>query len=237
MYTRMKQTSFTIILSIVTFIADTAIFNSLAEIRHGLSLLCIALIIFSVICLLVRKIYYKKIESTSKVVYLFIVSVVTLASIGVSILISPSKKDYSSMISLSDPKFELDTTIIRYANLGFSKAQLAASAAYMKDGEQSPMYNPTKSLEYALLGSINGDTASLLNAAKMFFEGRGTEVNYERAYFLLSIAEKNGSKLAPILMKRMIDDELINIKLLKNIENYLAFGDSTIFHTSDIDVH
>ena len=44
--------------------------------------------------------------------------------------------------------------------------------------------NNTKALEYALLASVNGDSITLLNTAFMYHDGLGTEVNYERAYFL-----------------------------------------------------
>lgn len=229
----MKTSSFTIILSIVTFIADSAIFNSLTEIKQELLYLCIALTVISIIWLSVSKLYFKKIDPTSTPVYLFIISVVTLSSMGVNILMTPEKKDYSNMLSISVSKSEVDTLIIRYANLGFLHAQLAASATYMEGDKETGLFNPSKSLEYALLGSINGDTASLMNAAKMYFDGHGTEVNYERAYFLLSMAKKNGSKRASILMKNIIENELIDVNLLNNIDNFYNYGDSTIFQNSD----
>lgn len=88
----MKTSSFTIILSIVTFIADSAIFNSLTEIKQELLYLCIALTVISIIWLSVSKLYFKKIDPTSTAVYLFIISVVTLSSMGVNILMTPEKK-------------------------------------------------------------------------------------------------------------------------------------------------
>lgn len=55
---------------------------------------------------------------------------------------------------------------------------------YREGNTDKRVQNNTKALEYALLASVNGDNITLLNVAFMYYDGLGTEVNYERAYFL-----------------------------------------------------
>lgn len=75
----------------------------------------------------------------------------------------------------------------------------------------------TKALDYAILASMHGDKITLLNTAYMYYDGLGTETNYERAYFFAKLAEKKGNFEATNFINHLISNKLFLSTLMNKL--------------------
>ena len=145
---------------------------------------------------------------------------IIVLSIGINYLISP-KEEIPPTNSLIRPTCDIPDDYKKYANLGLEDAQVFAFDMYREQGiADKRVQNNTKALEYALLASVNGDNITLLNIAFMYYDGLGTEVNYERAYFFANMAEKKGNSKATEFIEYLIKSGLIDDQDIRDMENY-----------------
>lgn len=217
----MKGSRFKLLLGGIALTADSFLFDSfISKIKEELLILCISLSVLSLIYLAIRKIMLHKNISMSKAMGVLVISIIVILSMGLNYLISPKEKA-APINSLIRPNYYLPKEYIKYADLGLEDAQVFAFDMYREDIENDHrIQDNTKALDYAILASMHGDKITLLNTAYMYYDGLGTETNYERAYFFAKLAEKKGNFEATNFINHLISSKLIDIQVLKDMENY-----------------
>ena len=217
----MNDNKFKLLLGGIALAADSLFFDSfLSKIKEELLILCISLAVLSLIYLGIRKLVLHKSIAMTKTMGILVISMIIVLSIGINYLISP-KKEIPPTNSLIRPTYDIPDDYKKYANLGLEDAQVFAFDMYREQGiADKRVQNNTKALEYALLASVNGDNITLLNIAFMYYDGLGTEVNYERAYFFANMAEKKGNSKATEFIEYLIKSGLIDDQDIRDMENY-----------------
>ena len=210
----MNDNKFKLLLGGIALAADSLFFDSfLSKIKEELLILCISLAVLSLIYLGIRKLVLHKSIAMTKTMGILVISMIIVLSIGINNLIPPTN-------SLIRPTYDIPDDYKKYANLGLEDAQVFAFDMYREGNTDKRVQNNTKALEYALLASVNGDNITLLNVAFMYYDGLGTEVNYERAYFFAKMAEKKGNSKATEFLEYLIKSRLIDIQDIQDMENY-----------------
>lgn len=216
----MNDSKFKLLLGGIALAADSLFFDSfLSEVKEELLILCISLAVLSLVYLGIRKLILHKSIAMTKTMGILVISMIMILSIGINYLISP-KEEIPPTNSLIRPTADIPDNYKKYANLGLEDAQVFAFDMYREGVTDKRVQNNTKALEYALLASVNGDNITLLNVAFMYYDGLGTEVNYERAYFFAKMAEKKGNSKATEFLEYLIKSRLIDIQDIQDMENY-----------------
>ncbi len=217
----MNDSKFKLLLGGIALAADSLFFDSfLSKVKEELLILCISLAVLSLIYLGIRKFVLHKSIAMTKTMGILVISMIIVLSIGINYLISP-KEEIPPTNSLIRPTCDIPDDYKKYANLGLEDAQVFAFDMYREQGiADKRVQNNTKALEYALLASVNGDNITLLNIAFMYYDGLGTEVNYERAYFFANMAEKKGNSKATEFIEYLIKSGLIDDQDIRDMENY-----------------